>query len=38
MNATETTTIVMQRLFAPTHLDLTSANAPLDILVMVETA
>ena len=38
MNAEETTTIVMQTLFAPTHLDLTSANALLDILVMVEAA
>ena len=38
MNATETTTNVMQRLFAPTHLDPTSANALLDILVMAERA
>ena len=38
MNATETTTIVMQTLFARTHLDPTCANALLDILVMAETA
>ena len=38
MNAAETTTIVMQMLFAPTHSDPTSVNALLDILVMVETA
>ena len=37
MSAAETTAIVMQTLFAPTHLDLTSANALLDILVMAET-
>ena len=38
MNAAETTTIVMQTLFAPTHLDPTSVNALLDMLVTAETA
>ena len=38
MNAAETTTIVMQTLFARTYSDPTSVNALLDILVMVETA
>ena len=38
MNAAETTTIVMQTLFAPTSSDPTGANALLDILVMAKTA